>query len=75
MLPMEKLHENINRSNIKIAELRTFLGLTMAEFAEILGVSQSYVSQIEAGKRDVTSQLIYRLMDKFHMKAESIFKD
>lgn len=72
---MKKSTGEINRSNIKVGELRRFLGLTMGEYADILGCNQSYVSLIESGKRDVTGQFVRLLMEKFHIKAEEIFKD
>ena len=75
MLHMKKLDGKINRSNIRVRQLREHLGLTMNEFADILGCNQSYISMIESGKRDVSGQFVRLLMKKFHMKAESIFKD
>ena len=73
-MPHMEASNEINVSNMRVAELRKFLGLTMAEFAEILGYNQSYISQIESGKRDVTGQMITRLWEKFHIKAASIFE-
>lgn len=70
---MKKATPKINVSNARIRQLREHLGLTMAEFADILGCNQSYVSMIENGKRDVSGQFVRLLMEKFHMKAESIF--
>jgi len=72
---MKNTDGKINVSNLRIRQLREHLGLTINEFADILGCSQSYISMIENGKRDVSGQFVRLLMDKFHMKAESIFKD
>jgi UDP-N-acetylglucosamine 1-carboxyvinyltransferase len=38
----------------KLSETRQGLGLTQAEVAERLGVSASYLSAVEAGKRNLT---------------------
>jgi len=38
----------------KLNETRHALGLTQAEVAERLGVSASYISAVEAGKRNLT---------------------
>jgi transcriptional regulator with XRE-family HTH domain len=38
----------------KLSDTRQALGLTQAEVAERLGVSASYLSAVEAGKRNLT---------------------
>lgn len=39
---------------------RTFNGLTQGDMARELGVAQSYISEVEAGKRPVSLQTIRR---------------
>lgn len=71
---MSKSDDKINISNTRIRQLREHLGLTIQEFADVLGCSRGYVSMIENGKRDVSGQLVILLQEKFHMTAESIFR-
>lgn len=40
--------------------IRLYWGKTQAELAQLLGVSQSYISEVEKGKRDVTMDLLRR---------------
>ncbi len=47
--------------NERFKELRKALGLTQSEFGKILGLSTSGVSEIEAGRRNVTEQHLIML--------------
>lgn len=47
--------------NERFKELRKALGLTQSEFGKILGLSTSGVSDIEAGRRNVTEQHLIML--------------
>jgi transcriptional regulator with XRE-family HTH domain len=48
----------------KIKEVRESLQMTQAEFASELGVKQSYYSEIERGKKDLTSKMLRTLFLK-----------
>jgi transcriptional regulator with XRE-family HTH domain len=43
--------------------LRLYLGKSQSTLATELGISQSYLSEIEAGRRDATLQLLQRYSD------------
>lgn len=47
--------------NERFKELRKTLGLTQGKFGEILGITTSGVSDIEAGRRNVTEQHLIML--------------
>lgn len=49
----------INHTLLK--QIRTESGLTQVEFAEELGISQAYMSILEAGYRDINFELAYKL--------------
>lgn len=54
--------------SILFRELRTFCGLRQAEFAERLGVEQSYVSALEIGaKGPPADDFVQRLVDTFQL--------
>lgn len=45
--------------------LRKYLGKTQAELAQELGISQSYLSEIEKGSKEVTFSLLQKYSDRF----------
>lgn len=49
----------------KLRQLRQGLDLTQTEFAEALGLSQSYYSSVEAGKRKITPKMIEKINAKW----------
>lgn len=53
---------NVNRNVRFIRESR---GIKQAELAKSVGISQNHLSQIETGKRSVTTQLLERFMEVF----------
>ena len=59
-------------SNKNLKSFREYLSLSQGEFAEILEVDPSYVSQIECGRKPVTAPLLRKLRDKFHVDPERI---
>ena len=52
--------------------LRVFSDLTMIELGEKLDLSQSFISEIENGKKQPTLQIIERYADYFSMKPSTI---
>jgi len=52
--------------------LRVFNDLTMVELAKKLDLSQSYISEIESGKKQPTLQIIEKYADYFSMKPSTI---
>lgn len=52
--------------------LRVFNNMTMIELGEKLDLSQSYISEIEGGKKQPTLQVIEKYADYFSMKPSTI---
>lgn len=50
----------------RITKLRKLLRLTQAEFAQELGITQQFVSQIEKGSREASEQLLIHLCDHYN---------
>jgi predicted transcriptional regulator/DNA-binding XRE family transcriptional regulator len=59
---MEKLY--IGR---KIKELREKVGLTQSHFAKSIGISPSYLNQIENNQRPVSAAIILQLAEKYNV--------
>jgi len=57
-----KIQEKIRKQMILI---RKALGLSQAEFAERLDISQEMVSQIEKGKKNISFDLIEKVRNAF----------
>ncbi|WP_373529975.1 helix-turn-helix transcriptional regulator [Nostoc sp.] len=52
--------------------MRVFYDLTQKELAEKLGISKSYLSEIESGKKTPTLELLNRYSEFFDIPASSI---
>ncbi|MBN3899416.1 MAG: helix-turn-helix transcriptional regulator [Nostoc sp.] len=52
--------------------IRVFYDLTQKELAEKLGISKSYLSEIESGKKTPTLELLNRYSEFFDIPASSI---
>lgn len=65
------------QARYRLAELRQALGITQAELAELIGKSQSAISQIESGEiglsLDVLRQIVAQLGGEVEVTA--VFKD
>jgi transcriptional regulator with XRE-family HTH domain len=57
----------------KLSETRQALGLTQAEVAERLGVSASYLSAVEAGKRNLTVAQLANIANAMRLGIEVSF--
>jgi transcriptional regulator with XRE-family HTH domain len=53
--------------------LRIFYGYKSAELAKMLKISQSYVSEIENGKKTPTLDILDKYADVFGMKKSTLF--
>ncbi len=58
--------------NESLKILRLYLGLTQSQLAKDLGISQSYVSEIERGEKDVTLDLLQKYSDKLEVPLSSL---
>lgn len=62
----------MKKSDTIIKNLRSELQLSQVEFADKIGVTQSYISQIENGKVDVSLSLFITWCDVIKIKNISI---
>jgi predicted transcriptional regulator/transcriptional regulator with XRE-family HTH domain len=56
----------------KVRELRLATGATQRQFAERLGISTSYLNQIESNQRPVSALVLLALADKFQLNISEI---
>jgi transcriptional regulator with XRE-family HTH domain len=52
--------------------MRVFHDLSQKELAEKLGISKSYLSEVESGKKNLTLELLNRYSELFDIPASSI---
>jgi transcriptional regulator with XRE-family HTH domain len=57
----------------ELRETRRALGMTQAEVAERLGVSASYISAVEAGKRNLTLAQLANIANAMRLGIEVAF--
>lgn len=55
-----------------IRQLRLAYGYTQSEFADIVGLSQSHLSLVEKGKRDLRQDSLERISEAFEMPVAMI---
>jgi transcriptional regulator with XRE-family HTH domain len=65
--------EEIIRENIKVA--REGRGLTQGKLAELLGISQNHLSQLESGKRKISVSVLDKYADTLNIPYESLLFD
>lgn len=53
--------------NKRLKELRTHLGLSQKNFAERVGITDSGLSNLESGKRNLTEQMIISICREFNV--------
>lgn len=58
----------------KIRELREAAGLTVKKFAEILCVSQPFISRVELGDKQPSVAILKRMADYFELHMEDFIK-
>jgi transcriptional regulator with XRE-family HTH domain len=58
----------------RVRRLRKSKGITQLEFAELLGVGRSYLSQIERGKRDPGLRLVKAIADGFKIPLADLLR-
>jgi transcriptional regulator with XRE-family HTH domain len=59
-------------NGFQLAQSRLSRGLEQQEAAEILGVSQSYLSLLESGKRKLNQKLAEKVVKVFHLSPENL---
>jgi len=66
----------VQRLGEKVRTLRKRRGMTLKELALGLGVtSHSYVSEIETGKKNPTTEMIIKLADLFGVSVDLLVRD
>lgn len=60
--------------NENIRRLRMARGLMQSELAELIGISQNHLSQIESGKRKASVDIIDRIVNKLDLTYDDILK-
>lgn len=65
------------QAEYRIAELRRALGLTQAQLADLIGKSQSAVSQIETGEIGVSLEILRAIIGQLggELEITAVFKD
>lgn len=65
------------QAEYRVGELRRALGLTQAELAQLIGKTQSAVSQIETGEIGVSLQLLRAIVAQLggELEIAAVFKD
>ena len=60
---------------LRIREERLKLGLTQSQLAEDIGISDTYVGQIERGERSLTLDTLVRLVNRLGVTIDYLLKD
>ena len=68
---MEKFIRNITVVEDKARNIRINHGLTQKEFGEMLGISKSYVSDIENGYTGLSVEHINKICNNYYMEARA----
>lgn len=59
----------------KLRKLRLQLDITQKEMATSVGLSTSYFTAIEIGKRKITKKMIEKLVEKYKIDKDYFFKE
>lgn len=65
--------EYLKRTGLRIKYYRMLRNLTQSVIAENLGVEESYVSQIENGKRNITMKTLYNIASALNVEPVKLF--
>ena len=68
MKPGQETNSQLNAIGERIQSIEDRLGLSQLNFARQLGVSQSFLSQVEAGKRKPSFELLFSLHTRFKVE-------
>lgn len=59
----------------KLKQLRKSRNLTLVQLGELLGVHNTYVSQLETGKRIPNAEMIIKIADIFDVTCDQLMRD
>jgi len=65
----------MKRFGEKLRTLRQRNGLTMRRLSEILGVRDSYISQLESGDKIPNVAMLIKVADVFHVALDQLARD
>lgn len=65
----------MNRFGEKLHTLRKRQGLTLVQLGDRLGVYNTYVSQLEKGKRTPNAAMILKISEIFNVTTDQLMKD
>lgn len=60
---------------VKLYQLRTQRGLTLAELGNLLGVHNTFVSQLEKGRKLPNAEMILKVADIFSVTTDQLMRD
>lgn len=65
----------MRRFGEKLYQLRIRRGLTLAELGNLLGVHNTFVSQLEKGRKIPNAEMILRVADTFDTTTDQLMRD
>lgn len=65
----------MKRFGEKLRTLRQRNGLTMRKLSEMLGVRDSYISQLESGDKIPNVAMLIKIADVFHVSLDQLARD
>lgn len=65
----------MKRFGEKLRTLRQRNGLTMRRLSEMLGVRDSYISQLESGDKIPNVAMLIKIADVFHVALDQLARD
>lgn len=68
-LPMEVVGRILDGEN-PVAVMRAYRGLTLQQVADACGITNAYVSQIEKGKRSMSTAVLKRISEALQVDVE-----
>jgi transcriptional regulator with XRE-family HTH domain len=65
----------MERFGAKLHQLRTRQGLTLAELGNLLGVHNTFVSQLEKGRKLPNAEMILKVANTFNVTTDQLMRD
>jgi transcriptional regulator with XRE-family HTH domain len=65
----------MKRFGEKVYQLRTQRGLTLTELGNLLSVHNTFVSQLEKGRRVPNAEMILKVADTFNVTTDQLMRD
>jgi transcriptional regulator with XRE-family HTH domain len=65
----------MKRFGEKISQLRTQRGLTLTDLGDLLGVHNTFISQLEKGRKVPNAEMILKMADTFSVTTDQLMRD